>query len=723
MPYIHISTYSGPPSTITVCDLATGLICYTYPTPVTDVDPFPIDIPLPSTFDLVGAISLSAQSVNGCLIVQTDVCSVLPTPTATLTPPCYFWLVTPTVGWTAGDTLTYTDCYGNPDTYTTQVGDATGFYICAQGLIDGTNLTWDYETPTLECTEIDGEWVGPVPPSMTPTPSNPPTPTPTPTSGASLIESFSFSAAGSNTSVWLESFNPSATFTVNWGDGTTSALTNANSYTLSKYYSGAYTAGTKVVTVSGVTTTPGVLTSVRAIKGLSGGGAVAAPQGYITVYYTPFSSNTVALLVSTSYSASTTELSKCVNAIEISDLGSWFGYITGDISDFSACTSLQTLKLGGGNFTGDINNLPNSISNLTLGLESYGVINSTGSWPKIVNDSILNRDINTVSGNIANLPTSLASVKITGDNTLTGDITGFANQSWGPTSNIQIRGNNSISGSFANLPNIPTIWIMNGKINNSLYNTAYITTGNTITGALTLQSNQNDIIIGGANTISGSLTGTTVYTGAAGRMSRLVIGGNNTINGTMSQLRTPNTFIIAGNNTISGDLSQMNNAATNQTFMIFQKGNTLTAATGVTIVNSGNTVTGNISNLSPMVTLKNLYLGGQNTVYGNLGVFSGLTDINQLIIASDANGINDCTLTNFNWLGQVPWVILTTNSGGLSVTAINNLISNCIVNLMPDGLRPFYTITGSGHAAPTGAALTTKNNYNAASSFGKITTN
>ncbi len=165
----------------------------------------------------------------------------------------------------------------------------------------------------------------------------------------------------------------------------------------------------------------------------------------------------------------------------------------------------------------------------------------------------------------------IAAKKITGDNTLTGDITGFANQSWGPTSNIQIRGNNSISGSFANLPNIPTIWIMNGKINNSLYNTAYITTGNTITGALTLQSNQNDIIIGGANTISGSLTGTTVYTGATGRMSRLVIGGNNTINGTMSQLRTPNTFIIAGNNTISGDLSQMNKVRLNLLSFKFSK--------------------------------------------------------------------------------------------------------------------------------------------------------
>lgn len=723
MPYIHISTYSGPPSTITVCDLATGLICYTYPTPVTDVDPFPIDIPLPSTFDLVGAISLSAQSVNGCLIVQTDVCSVLPTPTATYTLPCYFWLVTPTDGWVAGDVLTYTDCYGNTDTYTTQAGDATGFYICAQGLIEGTNLYWDDQLPTLECTEIGGEWVGPVPPSMTPTPSNPPTPTPTSTSGASLTASFTFSAGGQYNSVWLTSFSPSTTFTVDWGDGTTSALTNANSFYLTKTYTGAYTAGTKVTTVTGPTTIAGKLTSVNSIKYLGGSGGVFLQGGYYDKYYTPFSSYTVGLISNASpISADTQELSKCVNASEIT-VNAWYGFNIGDIGEFSACTSLQTLKLGGGNYTGDINDLPNSITNLTLGLVDSTII-GTGSFPKILGDTITtSRDINTVSGNISDLPTSLASLKIAGLNTVTGDVTGFANQSWNSTSNIQILGNNSISGSFANLPNISTIWIYNGQHNLSTYNIAYTTTGNTITGALILQSAQSDVIIGGANTISGSLTGTTVYTGTTGRMLRLVICGNNTINGTMSQLRTPSKFIIAGNNTISGDLSQMNISATISQFMIFQKGNTCISPTAVTITNSGNTVTGNISALSGMLQFGNLFLGGQNTVYGNLGSLVTMSDVNQFIIVSNSNGISGCTLGSSNWLGTVPWVILTTNSGGMSATEVNNFINNAIDPNMPDGTKPYYTINGSGHAAPTGAALAYKNTYNSTSTFGKIVTN
>lgn len=720
MPYIYISTYSGPPSTVTVCDIATGLICYTYPTQISDVDLFPITIPLPSTFNAVGAISLSAQSVNGCLIVQTDVCSVLPTPTATFTPPCYFWLVTPTVGWTAGDTLDYTDCYGNTNTYTTQAGDATGFYICAQGLINGTNLTWDYETPILECTEIDGDWVGPVPPSQTPTPSNPPTPTPTPTSGASLVGSFSFSAGGQLNSVWLSPFNPSDTFTVDWGDGTTSALTSANTWFLSKTYTGAYSAGTKVTTISGSTTTVGKLTSVNQIQLLGGGGSVFLQGGYLDKYYTPFSSFAIALLASSPVSATTQELAKCVNATNIS-VDTWYTFNIGDISEFSACTSLQELRLGGGNYYGDVNNLPNSINTLWFGFTDTPQF-GTGSFPKINGDGITtSRDINTVSGNISDLPNSLESLKIVGMNTVTGDVSGFANQSWTTTSNIQILGNNSISGNFSDLPNISKIWIYNGQQNLSTYNIAYTTTGNTITGSLTLKSSQNDIIIGGANTISGSLTGTTVYTGGT-RMNRLSIFGNNTINGTMSQLRTPNYFIIAGNNTISGDLSQMNVGGTEQQFMIFQKGNTCTTATGVTIANSGNTITGNISNLSTMVLLGNLFLGGQNTVYGDLGSLSTLSNMNQFMIVSNSNGINACSLPNSNWLGNIPWVILTTNSGGMPAAQVNNFINNALDPNMPDGGKPFYTINGAGHAAPTGVALTYKNTYNA-SGFGKIVTN
>jgi hypothetical protein len=340
-----------------------------------------------------------------------------------------------------------------------------------------------------------------------------------------------------------------------------------------------------------------------------------------------------------------------------------------------------------------------------------------------VGDTITtSRDANIVSGNISNLPTNLASLKIAGLNTVTGDVTGFANQSWNSTSNIQVLGNNSISGSFANLPNISKIWISNGQLNLSTYNLAYVTTGNTITGLLTLKTSQNDVIIGGANTISGSLTGTTVYTGST-RMQRLVIGGNNTINGTMSQLRVPNYFIIAGDNTISGDLSQMNIGGTELQFMIFQKGNTCTTASAVTIVNSGNTVTGNISSLSGMVILGNLFLGGQNTVYGNLGSLSTLSNVNQFIVVSNSNGINACSLVNSNWLGNVPWVILTTNSGGMPAAEVNNFINLALDPNMPDGTKPYYTINGTGHAAPTGAALTYKNTYNSTSTFGKIITN
>jgi hypothetical protein len=745
MPYIWISSYSGPPATLTICTYPSNDYCYTHPTQITDISVFPYVVPLPSTFDGYNQISLSAQSDNGCLVVQQDTCSVLPTPTATFEATCYYWFITPTDGWTAGDVLNYTDCYGNSDSYTTQAGDSAGFYICAQGLVDGTNLTWNEDVPTLICEEIDGEWVGPVPPSQTPTPSNFPTPTPTQSSGATLYETFQFNISGN--AYFSITFLSSSILpmSVDWGDGNVTAFTptNTNQY-IQHIYTGAYTAGTKTVTVSAQTSTPGVITSFLGNFSIDlGQSKYTSPL--FRALYRPYNDCYDALSQNGTLSATTAELGKMVNVQGISAYD-WNTWVSGDIAEFSACTNLLRLTLGGGDYYGDVNNLPNSITELTM----TNVITVTYDFGfemceiPLFGASPMIRDINTVSGNVANLPTSLTSLDIRGNNTLTGNITGFSNQNYTnfPTySKIVVGGNNTISGNFSDLPDINSIAIFNGKFNVSTYNMSYITTGNTITGNLTLKPYQSNVLIGGANTISGTLSGTS--NNVSGRMNSLLIAGNNTISGPLSNLVVPSgRFMITGNNTISGDLGTMNSSLTTKSFNIFQKGNTLTP-TAMTVTNSGNTITGNLSVFTGITSLKQLILGGNNTVYGDISGFSPMANMGQLIISSSGNAIdyNATVVTQplvLNNTDGIAWVILYTQGSGLNTVQINNMFiwtggtgptfTGALYLMNNDGSRSFATINGSGNAAPTGPAITVRDNYNSTFNYptgnnGKITTN
>jgi hypothetical protein len=338
----------------------------------------------------------------------------------------------------------------------------------------------------------------------------------------------------------------------------------------------------------------------------------------------------------------------------------------------------------------------------------------------------------------------LRSLNIRGNNTLTGNITGFVNQDYTAipnTGQIIIGGNNTISGNFSDLPDINSIAIFNGKFNASTYNMTYITTGNTITGNLTLKPYQSRVLIGGANTISGTLSGTS--NNVSGRMHSLLIAGNNTISGPLSNLVVPsNRFMITGNNTISGDLGTMNPSLTTTSFNIFQKGNTLTP-TAMTVTNSGNTITGNLSVFTGITSLAQLIIGGNNTVYGDVSGFSPMQNMGQLIISSAGNSIDfDATVATQPLVlanGQgVAWLILYTEGSGLNTTQINNMFVwtggagptfiGALNLFQMDGSRGFASVNGSGNAAPTGAAITVRDNYNSSFNYptgfnGRITTN
>jgi len=679
MPYIYISAYSGPPSTVTVCDVATSSICYTYPTQISDVDPFPITIPLPSTFDLVGAISLSAQSVNGCLIVQTDVCSVLPTPTATFTLPCYAWLITPTDLWSSGDTLDYTDCYGSTTTYTAQTGDANGFYICAQGIISGQNMTWDDSFPTLECIEIGGEWVLPYIASPTPTSTNPPTPTPTLTTGYLNTESMTFSynfTQNSNFELRIHLSDNSIAHTVNWGDGNVEPLTPGIAMTHT------YAPGSGNLTISGLTQTAGLLTYISSFN-------MDGP------YYN--SVNSVAKI-----SGTTSELSKAVNTDALITYGT---YISGDIAEFSGLSSMVSLQITSGDYYGDVNDLPNNIYRINL--------NSQLSSPM------------TVSGNIANIPASCNILTLGGANTVTGDISGYTNgRTFNDplTASLIVDGFNTISGLFQNLPDIRNIEINTLPFIGNPPFWITVLSGNTISGNLQFQTNQSIIRIGGGNTISGNFSTTSAMT----NFETLEICGLNTINGNLSGLTLPsNTFRVIGNNTISGTLNSILNVGTAspQTIWINNIGNIQSSSTPVNasfiqynVISSGTTISGDISSLSLNFNLGNVYFGGNNTVTGDIATLSNTTVLSNLVVISNNNTINAASFATsdpaiFYLVGPAfNWRFHTTASG-MDTTDINALLQYLAAKwstytVVPGNSKLF--ITGSGHGAPSGAGITAR---------------
>lgn len=731
MPYIYIQSYTGPPSTLTICN-PPGTICYTHPQQISEIDVFPYVVPLPSTFDSVGVISLTAQSNNGCVIIDQDICSQLPTPTATYQVPCYFFFVGTTDTWTAGDTLTYTDCDGNTDTYTTQAGDSAGFWLCAQSLDDGgTSLVWPEDVPEIQCENIGGQWIGPNPPSMTPTPTNPPTPTVTPSSGAAFYETFQMQVTGNNLQITY-TVNPSSNpVYIDWGDTTISAITSTSAQqSIAKIYTGAYSAGTKTVTISGITNTAGKITSFNQF-------IVSVGYWYTTsiafeTLYRPYDQCFRQLSSMSSYSATTAQLSKFVNATQISAART--GFITGNISEFSACTNLTTLTLPGGTYSGDVANLPNSIRYLTFTNTSEYPLNESY-FPEIIFTGFGLTDLNTVSGNISDLPSSLISVNIKGNNTLTGNVTGFANQAFNNnlitgTRTINIGGNNTLSGNFSDIPDIPYVIITNGRFNRSIYNMSYITTGCTITGNLSLGNNQTIVVIGGANTISGNLSATNNIFYGLGRMDTLIIAGNNTISGNTSNLKLPSDrFLLAGNNTLSGDITGIDIGTTCKEITIMQKGNTVLSPTAMTITNSGNTITGNISSLASLNPLKQIMLGGNNTVYGDIASLIPMPNLNVCVINSDNNGIQYNSTTSVAPIvaSSFSWLVLKTNGTGLSATQMNNMLTTgALSSVNLDGTKPFQTVNGSGNAAPTSsAALLVKTNYNPSypSNGGLIVTN
>jgi hypothetical protein len=708
MPYIYISAFSGPPATVTVCDFATETICYTSPTQITNVGPFPYIINLPSPdFDLVAKISLSAQSDNGCLVIQSDTCSVLPTPTASPLPNCSYVIFGTNDNFVTSGTVDYLDCNMVQQTYTATTTGTFGLCLISASTSNEIDVIDD---ETYQCSYSDGEWFPPYIESPTPTPSNPPTPTPSSTGNLFLYEPFMYyySFPNSNAS---RTVNVGFTVFSEYVGQTIYANVGGNTYPFVTTDSPVQTftipvTGTSgTLTISALTTTVGQITSIKELSGIAGSNAQTV---------SPFT-------------ASTQNHSKLVNALKVIDNC----VMTGNTQYLSALTSTTQITMigGGSTVTGDIANIPDNVKTVSF----HGFC--------------------TIYGDVSNIPNSIEALDLRGYCTITGNTSSFAGKFvLSPTNKgglLRLHGYSNITGLMSNLPNVQSIEInpvwptgVNGTARPITNPIETNPTGSTINGNITFNSRNAYVNICGANTISGdvssfsgyNLVNSTILTTSGGAPRTIKICGYNTLNGNVNNInRWPVLLTIIGNNTISGNItgiqidSSVNSITSLAKFQITQLGNHSTTDSEViqTIVSSGNTINGNILAINQWLSCDTLILGGLNSVIGDIGSLGGGTKVafSTFYIGTQNISISLCTnslissaifkrvlQSGGDYEGQFKIEIKNSTVGnGLPASQVNNLLQHLDTYNNANGSAEI-NLTNVGIGAPSGVGLTSKNN-------------
>lgn len=272
-----------------------------------------------------------------------------------------------------------------------------------------------------------------------------------------------------------------------------------------------------------------------------------------------------------------------IKSIIIGSLYNMIHPIKGSINSFSQSTlETFTVELSTGvglnTISGDIGLLPSTL------------------------DSFIVSGLNTTTGDIANLPASMSYYRNFGNNTTYGDIgllpstlTGYFND-----------GINTTTGNIANLPSNLTIYSNDGN--------------NTTTGDIgLLPASMSYYSNGGSNSTTGDIanlpTSMSYYSNVAfnttygdianlpATMGTYINGGDNTTYGDIANL--PNSLIFYynyGYNTTSGNIANLPSTVTR-----FQCG-------------GSNSTTGDIGLLPPAMT--QYYNYGYNTTYGNIASFS-----------------------------------------------------------------------------------------------------
>ena len=679
MAYVQLVSYSGPPAQITVSDWPAQTVFYTFPNYITNVDVFPQNIQLPSSFDLVSQISLTAQSDSGCSVILTDTCASGPaTPTPTPLVDCSYILFETNGTFAGSGTVNYLDCYGVAQVATITSSGSFGF--CAQSATTSSDIDI-VDDETYDCTYFEGVWYPPLFPTNTMTPTIAATPTPSPSTPSFVYETitfpYSFASTNATRTVTLQiifsALYDGTSYSIDYGGGSIVGQVGSPGYNFVIPVSG--TSGN--IVISAKTDTAGEVNSILSI-GNSVANGFTGTLGPIT--------------------ATTAELKK-LGAANTITLDRYF-HTTGNIQELSS-TTLSNLTLYNGDFTGDIQYLPDTLSTITFG-------------------DLTRRTQNTVYGIIGNLPTNISSIEVWGFNTISGNtnaITGLFTTS-SASSKFILNGNNTITGLYSNLPNAGRVQVNAYDAAGNSYRTVF--TGNTLSGNLTLKSNNQYVIIGGANTVTGDLSTTQTAT----NLVTFGFNGFNTIGGNINLLRLPTgQFRLLGDNVVSGSIDNIINYNPSIGAIEIVNRGQMTPFNDYTVLNSGNTLSGDISSISPCVSLSEIKIGGNNTITGNLTslvptMSTNNDGIGSLLIVSNNNTINGSNFNIptdgniFNKQNTVGFnlTLVSNNTGnGLDVNEINNLLSY-IDNKKPIALSNGYAIriTGTGHAAPTGAGLTAK---------------
>jgi hypothetical protein len=260
------------------------------------------------------------------------------------------------------------------------------------------------------------------------------------------------------------------------------------------------------------------------------------------------------------------ELTKLVNLESITNI-SWNLNSTA----LQIPTNLDTLYSLRGQITGDIADLPSTLTKISL----------------------LGAEANLLSGNIIDLPTGLTLLRIDGLNTIAGNVSTFPGAFDTQIVRIVIGGRNTISGNLSEFSTYTTLVEFDLK---GL---------NTVVGSIcNFNSSMQRIVIQGYSSPSGDiscLTGSTALTTLSLENDETLAppGTGNTVTGDIANLPSSLiTITVSGLNTLYGDIMD------------------IPASTTYWIVRGENTITGDIATIPS--TCVRFFHGGFSTLYGDI---------------------------------------------------------------------------------------------------------
>ena len=394
-------------------------------------------------------IGVNVQISEICI---DNTCAPIPTATPTATP-------TPTLAPIVGyfqdscDPLNTFIVYNIPTSYSPLSGvyyvQSSGYVGCVTSISPITS-TNQYSYILLN-SQPDINTCQILNPCPTPTPTSTPTSTPIP------LEEFIINAVGVNQIYQTPSsgftINSSLTYYIDWGDGIETfppGITKIN-----HIYSSPYTGQIKILSTN--------LTTITSFN------SETNPHNSQSLWTT------------------TSELQKLDGLLSLNVQNSNGLFITGDVNNLP--TTLTSLIVYNNNLSGDTSNLPQFLTLMAI----YGtntISGDTSGFPSTLTSVLDLQGNNTVSGDTSNLPSMLttSTMIIRGQNTISGDTSGLP-----AVRQLRITGNNTISGSVLNLPSSLVICEIDGF--------------NTINGDIsTVPPNIQIFLCDGNNTISGDIT-------------------------------------------------------------------------------------------------------------------------------------------------------------------------------------------------------------------------